>query len=58
LIELLQDAPTEKVVELKRMIGALMGGVLLDILHPLYDEHPELAPEAIKTTQGAKLKGE
>jgi hypothetical protein len=51
LIELLKDAPPEKVSELKRMISALMGGVLLDILHPLYDEHPDLAPEAMKTTK-------
>ena len=57
LIELLKDAPTEKVSELKRMIGALMGGVLLDILHPLYDEHPYLAPEAMKTTKWREAEG-
>ncbi len=54
LIELLKDAPPEKVSELKKMIGALMGGVLLDILHPLYDEHPYLAPEAIENHQMAR----
>jgi len=51
LIELLKDAPPEAVSGLKRMIGALMGGVLLDILHPLYDEHPYLAPEAMKISK-------
>jgi hypothetical protein len=62
LIELLKDAPPEKVSVLKRMIGALMGGILLDILHPLYDEHPYFAPEAMKTTKWreaeARLKAE
>jgi hypothetical protein len=57
LIELLKYAPPEKVSELKRMIGALMGGVLLDILHPLYDEHPYLAPEAMKTTKWREAEG-
>ena len=62
LIELLKDAPPEKASELKRMIGALMGGILLDILHPLYDEHPNLAPEAMKITRWreaeARMKAE
>ena len=57
LIEILKDAPPEKVSELKRMIGALMGGVLLDILHPLYDEHPYLAPEAMKTAKWREAEG-
>jgi hypothetical protein len=39
------------------MIGALMGGVLLDILHPLYDEHPYLAPEAMKTAKWREAEG-
>ena len=53
----MKDAPPEKVSELKRMIGEFMGAVLLDILHPLYDEHPYLAPEAMKTTKWREAEG-
>ena len=46
LIELLKDADDQ---EYKKLIGSLLGGIYFDILRPVYDLYPALAPEDLQT---------
>ncbi|UTW46642.1 hypothetical protein KFE80_05525 [bacterium SCSIO 12696] len=32
----------------RRAIGKLMGSMLLDIMNPIFDEHPELKPDQLE----------
>jgi hypothetical protein len=38
--------------EYKRMIGASMGTMLLDVVHPIIDKYPDLKPARLKRTTG------
>jgi hypothetical protein len=32
----------------RREVGQIMGRMLLDIMNPLYDQHPEIKPKELK----------
>jgi hypothetical protein len=32
----------------RREVGQIMGRMLLDIMNPLYDQHPEIKPTGLK----------
>ncbi|WP_075188146.1 hypothetical protein [Teredinibacter haidensis] len=32
----------------RRSVGKLMGNMLLDIMNPIFDEHPELKPDQLE----------
>ena len=49
LIELLKGADAEKTAEYKKLIGSILGEIYFGILRPVYDLHPDLAPDELKT---------
>jgi hypothetical protein len=38
----------EEAESYKRAVGFLLGGILLDVLNPLYKAHPDLKPAELK----------
>lgn len=32
----------------RRAVGKVMGSMLLDVMNPLYEEHPDLKPEGLE----------
>ena len=49
LIELLKDADAGKAAEYKKTIGSILGDIYFGILRPVYDIHPDVAPDELKT---------
>lgn len=37
----------EEFLSYRRKVGEIMGSILIDILNPLFREHPELTPEGL-----------
>ena len=47
-IFLVQDRVTaEELALYRRAVGRIMGEILLEVLNPLYQEHPELKPDPL-----------
>lgn len=40
-----KSCPTEEFNQYRRAVGKVLGGVLLEVLNPLYEKHPALRPE-------------
>lgn len=32
----------------RRAVGKIMGGMLLDVMNPIFDEHPDLKPDQLE----------
>jgi hypothetical protein len=54
-IDLVSDASKDDEHEKKELmdyrsaIGKIMGHIFVDVLHPIYQRHPELEPEELKS---------
>ena len=44
----LTNCSQEEVTKYRIAVGKIMGGMLLDIMNPLYAEHPDLRPPQLK----------
>ncbi len=42
------EASEEEFKGYRRAVGAVMGELLLEVLNPLYSEHPELKPDGFE----------
>ena len=42
----------EEAMKFRRAAGKIMGHIFVDILDPVYREHPELEPEELKSRRG------
>lgn len=42
-----QNAPENETTEYRRAVGSLMGDMLLNIMNPIFSEHPELKPDQL-----------
>ncbi|WP_395641747.1 hypothetical protein [Rudaea sp.] len=47
ILDVVRSSP-EDAENYKRAIGFLLGGILLDVLNPLYKAHPDLKPAELK----------
>ncbi|MCP3669199.1 MAG: hypothetical protein GY814_01925 [Gammaproteobacteria bacterium] len=48
-VALVQDNCSEdELVSYRRAVGKLMGAMLLDVMNPIFDEHPELKPDQLE----------
>lgn len=46
---LIQDScPEDELVCYRSAVGKLMGNMLLDIMNPIFEEHPELKPDQLE----------
>lgn len=41
----MNDCPEDEFAKYRRAVGAIMAEVLLQVLNPIYKEHPSLKPE-------------
>ncbi len=48
LIEMSDKLSDEEIKNYKLAVGKVLGHILIDIMNPLYDEHPELKPKGLK----------
>ncbi|HZF49915.1 MAG TPA: hypothetical protein VE093_14750 [Polyangiaceae bacterium] len=39
----------KELMEYRSAIGKIMGHIFVDVLHPIYQRHPELEPEELKS---------
>lgn len=47
-VALVQNNCTDdELVEYRRAVGKLMGDMLLNIMNPIFEEHPELKPDQL-----------
>jgi hypothetical protein len=44
----MNDSPDEDFVRYRRTAGKIMGEIFLEILQPLYGEHPHLIPDQLR----------
>lgn len=49
LIELIEDADGEATARYKQLIGAMLGEIYCSVLRPVYQLHPDIAPDELKT---------
>lgn len=42
------EAPNDAFDQYRASVGKLMGVMLLDIMNPIFDEHPDLKPERLR----------
>ncbi len=42
------SCPLPEFERYRREVGQIMGRMLLDIMNPLYDQHPEIKPKELK----------
>ncbi|WP_444935805.1 hypothetical protein ACJJIW_16870 [Microbulbifer sp. JMSA004] len=48
-VALVQDnCSKDELVSYRRAVGKLMGNMLLDIMNPIFNEHPELKPDELE----------
>jgi hypothetical protein len=48
LIVIQENCATEEFIALRRVVGQIMGSVVVDLLQPLYREHPEAIPPELR----------
>ena len=41
-------SPTEEFIRYRAAVARIMGEMLLGIMNPIYDEHPDLRPKALE----------
>jgi hypothetical protein len=56
LVQVKDACSTEEYETYRRTVGALMGTMFLDVMRPIYAEHPELEPEDLKPRSGLPPK--
>lgn len=44
-----QQCPDEEFAEYRKAAGQVMGYLFTDIVRPIFQEHPDLVPEAMRT---------
>ena len=42
------DMPADELGEFNRVIGAIMGDILTNVLNPIFEKYPELIPEGLE----------
>jgi len=42
--EMQSQVPEEEFIKYRRAIGRVMGAMLLDVMNPLYEMHPQMKP--------------
>ncbi len=43
------DKEQREAMEFRAAVGKIMGHIFVDVLHPIYQRHPELEPEELKS---------
>lgn len=43
------ETDTKEFIKYRTVIGKLMGDMLLEILNPICEQHPDLTPQALKS---------
>lgn len=43
------DKEQREAMEFRSAVGKIMGHIFVDVLHPIYQRHPELEPEELKS---------
>jgi hypothetical protein len=43
------DTEKKEAMEFRGAVGKIMGHIFVEVLHPIYQRHPELEPEELKS---------
>jgi hypothetical protein len=50
----MNEVPGKEFEQYRRAAGRIMGEIFVEILQPLYDEHPDLIPDQLRATSPNK----